>query len=265
MFWSNDAKMKTTEQIIDELKSRYELSGGKQFSVIKELLSCLKAHDCNKDGYSHTVEHARRSSKYLDVIYDEMIVDSYFGKQLSKVNRAQLIVAGQLHDIGKLCVPKKIINSNRRLAADEIAIMESHCSKGAGILGAIMQDELIGARMSESEKSAFQLARDIAVTHHKHWDGTGYPSLAIAGENIPLVSRMMAIPDVYDALVSERSYKSASSHEIASELIVESSGSRFDPRIVKVFEMCQGKFKILKESFEKDYKKTLSTMQQIDR
>lgn len=256
--------MKSIKQIINELKSRYELSGGKQFSVITELINCLKAHDSNKIGYSHTAEHAKRSAKYMGILYDEMIFDENFEKQLAEINRAQLISAGHLHDIGKLCVPKEIISSNHGLTADEISIMESHCHKGASILGAIMQDEFLGACMNESEKAIFQMAQNIALTHHVHWNGAGYP-LSITGENIPLVSRMMAIPDVYDALVSERSYKSASCHETASELIINASGSRFDPRIVKVFETCQGKFKTFKEGFERDYKKTSSTIQQIDK
>jgi putative two-component system response regulator len=135
---------------------------------------------------------------------------------------AELILnASPMHDIGKIGIPDNILSKPGKLDAQERAIMEQHTQIGARIIG-------------EHNTPLLDMARTVALTHHEKWDGTGYPR-GIKGENIPLVGRIVAVADVFDALVSKRPYKKAWPAERAVAVIKEESGKHFDPEVVKVF------------------------------
>jgi putative two-component system response regulator len=135
---------------------------------------------------------------------------------------AELILnASPMHDIGKIGIPDNILSKPGKLDAQERAIMEQHTLIGARIIG-------------EHNTPLLDMARTVALTHHEKWDGTGYPR-GIKGENIPLVGRIVAVADVFDALVSKRPYKKAWPAEKAVAVIKEESGKHFDPEVVKVF------------------------------
>jgi putative two-component system response regulator len=129
--------------------------------------------------------------------------------------------AAPLHDIGKLAIPDAILLKPDKLTADEFEAMKSHTIIGAQILTGSTSDVL-------------QMAERIAMYHHERWDGGGYP-LGLEGEHIPLVGRIVAVVDVYDALTHDRPYKSAWSHDKAMALICDNAGSQFDPRVVAAF------------------------------
>lgn len=133
-----------------------------------------------------------------------------------------LYLAAPLHDIGKIGVPDAILNKPGRLTDEEMATMRRHVEIGAAILGG-------------SDIDLMQTATDIAESHHEKWDGTGYPRGA-RGDSIPLVARITAVADVFDALCSDRPYKRAWSAEKAYAEILRSSGSHFDPQCVAAFE-----------------------------
>lgn len=151
-----------------------------------------------------------------------------------------LFKSAPLHDIGKVGVPDKILLKPGPLDAGEIEIMRTHPELGRRAIAAA--EKLL-------EPSTFLLvARDIAFTHHEKWDGSGYPQ-GLRGEDIPLPGRIMAVADVYDALVSKRIYKEAVSHEEAVRRITADSGRHFDPRLVDAFLRVAPEFDAIHQRF----------------
>jgi len=140
---------------------------------------------------------------------------------MSKEEVELIFNASPMHDIGKIGIPDNILGKPGKLDAHERAIMEQHSEIGAKIIG-------------EHDTPLLDMARTVALTHHEKWDGTGYPR-GIKGENIPLVGRIVAVADVFDALVCKRPYKKAWPFEKAVAFIKEESGKHFDPGIVDVF------------------------------
>lgn len=131
-----------------------------------------------------------------------------------------------LHDIGKIGIPDQILLKPGRLTDAEFEIMKRHTIVGA---------ETLDAAINEFPEAEFlEMARDIALCHHERWDGTGYPN-KLAGDEIPLAARIMAVADVYDALRSERVYKPAVPHERTCEIITEGISTHFDPKLIPVF------------------------------
>lgn len=140
---------------------------------------------------------------------------------------ALIRTATPLHDLGKVGVPDALLLKQERLTQEEFELIKAHVNIGAGIL-------------ANSRSPLLRIAEEIARTHHEHWDGSGYPD-GLRGENIPIAGRIVALADVYDALVTERSYKQAWSHEDASEKIKSLSGTKFDPQVVYAFLTLSGK------------------------
>ena len=177
--------------------------------------------------------HITRTQRYLKAIIDEMIRDGVYTDELSEWNMDFFFPAAQLHDVGKIAIADMILNKPAKLTNEEFDIMKVHVTVGVDAIEHIM---------SNTKEHAFlNHALLITGTHHEKWDGSGYP-VGIRGNNIPLEGRLMAIADVYDALVSERPYKKAFSHEEASKIIEDSAGSHFDPVLVEVFKKVKDKF-----------------------
>ena len=138
----------------------------------------------------------------------------------------QLEYAALLHDIGKIGIPDSILLKPGKLTPEEFAVMKTHTLLGAKAIAAA--EKRLGAN------SFLRHAHEIALSHHEKWDGSGYPN-GLAGEDIPLAGRIMAVADVYDALISHRVYKASMPHSRAVAIIQEGSGTAFDPEIVAVF------------------------------
>ena len=132
-----------------------------------------------------------------------------------------LLNAAPMHDVGKIGIPDAILLKNGPLTAEEWTVMRRHPQIGAEIIG-------------EHDSQVLQMAYSIALTHHEKWDGTGYPQ-GLAGEDIPLASRIVAVADVFDALTTERPYKHAWTVDDAMEHIEQQAGAHFDPRLVPLF------------------------------
>jgi putative two-component system response regulator len=140
---------------------------------------------------------------------------------MTEIEADDLLHAAPMHDVGKIGIPDRILQKPTPLDPDEWKIMQSHATIGAEILG-------------EHASGMLALARNIALTHHEKWDGSGYPN-GLAGEQIPLEGRITAIADVFDALTSVRPYKKAWSEEEALGFLVEQKGKHFDPALVDLF------------------------------
>ncbi|MCL2078168.1 MAG: response regulator [Oscillospiraceae bacterium] len=178
--------------------------------------------------------HIERTQVYLELLVSELIRMECYVSELSKWDKSLLLPSAQLHDVGKISVPDSILNKTDKLTPQEFDIIKEHCDEGEKIIDRII---------SRTDDDGFlKHAKLFAGYHHEKWNGKGYPR-GLAGENIPLEGRVMAVADVYDALVSERPYKRAFSHEKAVEIIKEDSGSHFDPKVVEAFLNVEDSFR----------------------
>lgn len=188
-----------------------------------------------------TGNHIRRTQNYVRALADKLKDHADFSEFFTPQNITMLYKSAPLHDIGKVGIPDSILLKPARLTEDEFEIMKLH--------PAIGHDAIEAANNTmHSGNNFLRFAREIAYGHHEKWDGSGYPQ-GISGEDIPISARLMAIADVYDALISKRVYKPAFSHEKAVELIVEGRGTHFDPRMVDAFLELQDEFRAIAAAF----------------
>ena len=193
-----------------------------QQSVITSLATVVEERDEN------TGSHISRTVQYVQSLIEDMRrQERYAG--LTEDYCKNVILAAPMHDIGKIRIPDAILNKPGRLTNEEFELMKKHAVYGAEIIEKTM-------RYVEDE-AYFTVARNIARYHHERWDGKGYPS-ELRGEDIPLEARIMALADVYDALVSERVYKKAFSKEKARQIIEEGRDTQFDPELAALFLQC---------------------------
>jgi len=181
-----------------------------------------------------TGEHIDRTQQYIKILINELIRTDVYAEEISKWNLDLLLPSAQLHDVGKIKVSDLILNKPGKLTNDEFSMIKRHCDEGERII-----DEII----DKAEEDGFLIhAKKFAGCHHEKWDGSGYPR-GYSGNDIPLEGRIMAIADVYDALISERPYKNKFTHEQAIEIIKKDNGIHFDPKIVEAFLNVADEFK----------------------
>lgn len=191
-----------------------------QQSVIENLASIIECRD------SDSGQHVRRTSAYVELIAKELQKEGVFPAILTDDYINRLVRAAALHDIGKISVPDQILNKPGKLNREEFEIIKRHTTVG----GALIRESLRGVETEED----MDIAEQIALYHHEKWDGTGYPK-QLQEEEIPLCARIMAIADVFDALISRRCYKEAYTTDEAFSIIKDSKERHFDPRITDVF------------------------------
>ncbi|MBQ9453698.1 MAG: response regulator [Desulfovibrio sp.] len=192
--------------------------------VLSDLVECRD---------SLTSGHAQRTRDYAERLMHQLIADGHYVQELSPELVRDIIRAAPLHDIGKVGIEDAVLNKPGRLTKNEFDDMKRHTILGASAIANAMK--------SLHDNSFLCVLRDISLSHHERWDGTGYP-LGLAGNSIPLCGRIMAIPDVYDALVSKRPYKDPYPHEMAVQIIRDGIGSHFDPLIGEAFLRCEQDF-----------------------
>jgi putative two-component system response regulator len=193
-----------------------------QAVVVNLLTSLVKTRD------HETGSHLLRTQAYVGLLANELQADPRHAPLLTDHYIALLARAAPLHDIGKVGIPDRILNNPGKFDADELAIMRTHC-----VLGAQTIEQ--AARPGEDDAEFFEIAQQMARWHHERWDGGGYPD-GLRGDAIPLSARIMAVADVFDALVSRRPYKEPMSCEQARELICGERGRHFDADVVGAFE-----------------------------
>jgi len=162
-----------------------------------------------------------------------MLENNVYADEICEWNLELVASSARLHDIGKIVITDLILNKTGNLTMAEYDEMKTHTTEGEKIIDSIIEDSGDGYFL--------QNAKLFASSHHERWDGTGYPR-GLKGIEIPLQGRIMAIADVYDALVSERSYKKAFTHEAAVKIIKDSNGTHFDPALIKIFNLCENEF-----------------------
>jgi len=183
---------------------------------------------------NETGNHLKRTQYYIKVLAENLALTPDHADKLTAKIIDMLVRAAPLHDIGKIGVPDTVLKKSGKLTPEEMSEMQNHTQYGRAALVKAERD--IGAT------PYLEMAKQIAYCHHEKWDGSGYPE-GLSGVNIPLPARLMAIADVYDALISKRYYKEAYTHEAAIEFIQQHQGSYFDPRIVEVFVKNSNEFR----------------------
>jgi putative two-component system response regulator len=181
--------------------------------------------------------HIERTSTYIKILIDEMKTCGVYTNELSNWDEEKMISSARMHDLGKISITDLIVNKPGKLTKEEFELMKTHAIEGERII-----DKII---LRTGEGEFLRNAKLFAGSHHEWWDGTGYPR-GLKKEEIPLQGRIMAIVDVYDALVSERPYKKAYTDEEAVEIIMEGAGTQYDPYITEVFFKVKDQFKAVK-------------------
>ena len=186
---------------------------------------------------NETGNHIRRTQAYVNVLARRLAEGAQRFAGLRRSSIIDLVVkAAPLHDIGKVGIPDQILLKPGPLTPEEWVIMQTHARLGADAIDAALQEE-----NNQAPLAFLHIAMDIAHSHHEKWDGSGYPD-GLKGEAIPLAARLMALADVFDALISRRVYKPPMPIEKAQGIILDGRGKHFDPDIVDVFVACLDDF-----------------------
>ena len=170
--------------------------------------------------------HTDRTTKYVQILIEAMQEQKLYTSKMIGWDIEDISLCAALHDVGKISIPDAIINKPAKLTEEEFEIMKEHTTAGVKIINSAIS--LTGERKFLKDALIF------AEYHHENWDGSGYPH-GLKGDEIPLLGRIMAFADVYDALVSVRPYKHPFTHIAAVETIMQDKGTKFDPRIAEVF------------------------------
>ncbi len=212
------ARTREIRRQAEELMLRKQEIIAAQGATITAFCSLAEARD------NETGNHIRRTQNYVKALAERLRDHPRFNAELKDENILLLYKSAPLHDVGKVGIPDAILQKPRKLDPDEWAVMRRHCQYGRDAI-AMAEGEL-----GHTEGNFLRYAKEIAYGHHEKWDGSGYPE-ALAGEAIPVSARLMAVADVYDALISRRVYKPAYSHERAVAMIADGRGSHFDPDV----------------------------------
>ena len=191
-----------------------------QFAILNVVAELVEFRDRKTGG------HIGRTQQYLDLLVKRMLKDGIYFDEISSWDLTFLIPSAQLHDVGKIAISDTILNKPGKLTSEEFDIMKTHVVRGVDAIERIEQET--------RENNFLYHAKRFAGYHHEKWDGTGYP-YGVAGKDIPLQGRLMAIADVYDALISARPYKEPMSLDAAKSIILEGKGKHFDPALIDVF------------------------------
>lgn len=223
-----------TNDMIRRIRERSDELNHTRNVTILTLASLAETRD------NETGAHILRTQRYVKALAEQLRTHPRFAATLDDETIDLLYKSAPLHDIGKVGIPDSILLKPGKLTDEEFAIMRGHAKIGA--------DALAIAEKSLGENSFLRIAREIARTHHEKWDGRGYPA-GLRGDEIPVSGRLMAVADVYDALISKRVYKPAFSHDKAMAIIREGRGSHFDPDVVDAMNAIEATFQRIAADF----------------
>ena len=219
-----------------EVKIKTESIKNIQEKVVLGLANMVENRDNNTGG------HVKRTSDLIKIVVNEAKRQGVYS--ISEQYAEDIVRAAPMHDIGKITIENSILCKPGDLTKEEFNIMKTHSVKSGEFVNLILK--------GVEEKHFVDVAYNVARYHHERWDGRGYPE-GLVGEMIPLEARLMAIADVYDALVSQRYYKKALKYEEAAKIMVEGMGSQFDPNMLSVFLGCRHEL----EEYYKDIQEDL--------
>ena len=215
-------------------KRFYEQLGKAHQATLESMALVAETRD------TETGAHIVRTKEYVRLLARALSRREAYTRQIDDTFIEHLFHAAPLHDIGKVGIPDAILKKPAKLTFEEFETMKTHTVCGKEIID--------NAISSYRENAILEIARNIAYCHHEKWDGSGYP-VGLSGAAIPIEARLMAVADVYDALISRRYYKEAFSFEEAEGLILEGRGSHFDPEIVDTFVELREEFRQVAERY----------------
>ena len=225
---------------LKDIKKKNETIDRMQYAFILTLADMVESRDEN------TGQHIKKTAAYVEIILRSMKEHGIYADELTNQFMDNVINSAPLHDIGKISVPDAILNKPGRLTDEEFAKMKTHTVEGGKIISSIIT--------AIPDSDYLYDACDLATYHHEWWNGRGYP-MGLSGDSIPLSARIMAVADVFDALVSNRSYKKGFPYEKALGIIREESGTHFDPKIVEAFFAAQDEILRVADEFSEMEKK----------
>lgn len=195
----------------------------------------------NRD--NNTGGHIKRTSRYVEIIADELRKRGYHKETLTKDYMTNLLKAAPMHDIGKVSVPDAVLQKPGKLTDEEFAIMKKHAENG----GDIIRETFRNLGDEDFRRMAFEVAR----YHHEKWNGRGYPD-GLKADEIPLCARIMAVADVFDAISEKRCYRDAMPMDKCFEIIEKGSGEDFDPMIAEIFLSVRDKVEDVHKQFSEN-------------
>ena len=215
-----------TVAYIEDAQKKNEQIAKLQNGLILVLADLVESRD------KCTGNHVRNTAAYAKLIMEKMRETGKHTDELTDSYLYEVENGAPLHDVGKIQIPDTLLNKPGKLTDEEFAEMKCHTLRGTEII-----DRAIGM-VSDDSTDYLKEARNLTLYHHERWDGKGYPK-GLKGEEIPLSARIMAVADVFDALVARRSYKDGFPFDTAVDIIRKESGTHFDPEVVDAFLLCQ--------------------------
>ncbi len=262
----NHLTLKTMDDFLRDQNNFLELEVAKRTREVMAIedVTILAMASLAETRDTETGNHIRRTQFYVKALAERLRDHPRFAWFLTDANITMLFKSAPLHDIGKVGIPDRILLKPGRFEPNEFEIMKTHTTLGYNAL--VQAEKALGFNVN-----FLSFAKTIALSHQEKWDGSGYPQ-ALAGDAIPIAARLMAVADVYDALISRRVYKEGMSHEKAVLIMREGRGTHFDPDMLDAFIDIQEAFRAIARRFvdsdadmdkKKDYLSQAGTAQAV--
>ena len=224
-------------EYVHDIQTKTEMINKMQTGLIFVLADMVENRD------KVTGDHIKKTSAYVELIGKKLKERGLFTDYVTDEYIEYLRDSAPLHDVGKITISDLILNKDGKLTDEEYAIMKGHTTAGRKVIEQVME------KVPDSQY--LRMAANMANFHHERWDGKGYPE-GRKGDEIPLSARIMTIADVFDALVSRRSYKKPFTFDQAMKMIEEGAGTQFDPVIAKIFIESREDVKKIADDFYED-------------
>jgi putative two-component system response regulator len=223
-------RIKTHLNIDELIRERTARLQALQNGIVYVLADMVENRDYDTGG------HVGRTTLYVEILLNAMMKNNVHAEEIKTISQDSFISSARLHDVGQIAISDIILNKPGKLTNDEFELMKRHTIEGEKIIEKIVS--------FTGNVDFLHNAKSFTSSHHERWDGSGYPH-GLKGYDIPLQGRVMAIADVYDALISERPYKKSYTHRQACEIIQESAGTHFEPALVDLFVDAQDEFELV--------------------
>jgi len=214
-----------------DLRGKDDEIAKKQDAMLNSLILITEFRDSNTAG------HVKRTKLYTEVLINKMFDVGY---AIDKTYAANIIATAPLHDVGKIAISDTLLHKPTKFTYNEYELAKLHVIYGHKIISNLLAEGY--------HDNMLEVALELVFTHHEKWDGTGYPN-NLEGVQIPLSGRIMAIADVYDALLASRAYKKELTHEKATRIMLEEKGKSFDPDLVDIFYSINNEFDEIQKNF----------------
>jgi putative two-component system response regulator len=231
------------KMVADKTQTIFKL----QNKVLKAMAELVEGRD------TFTGNHIERTQVCLGVLLSNMFATGIYKEETKGWDIELLLQSSLLHDVGKIAIHDNILKKPGKLTEKEFDEMKKHVMYGVHFIEKLEEDE--------EDNLFLRYAKTFIKYHHERWDGSGYPD-KLAGLDIPLLGRLMAIVDVYEALISERCYKSAIDHNTAVSVILQGRGTDFDPVLVELFSQCSGQLPVFLKKTKKESSSLISATTQ---